>query len=411
MKPDCPVLLRNANLLDGSGNPSRCLDVVIQAGRIAEVGHSLRIPGDMREVPMHGLYVSPGWMDLHTHVFEDYGLFSLSPHQIGLQCGVTTLVDAGSAGVLNYALFERQVVRTAREEVLAYVNVASPGLPHGHAGVKGYFGDHAHAGFYSEELTASLLNAHAASIVGWKARLTAVLADHIREREEQALATLLRLRETTGLPVMVHHIESNLSSDKLLNVLQKGDVYTHLYHGRGSSVFEEGEGQPSLAAIQAKERGVIFDVGHGSGAFSWKCAEKACRQAGFWPDTISSDLHGYNLFSPVKDLASTMSKFLWLGMPLEQVIAAVTGRVAEVVARSNPMGIVKPGAAADLTLFTLEEGEFELTDARGEARLVQQRILPLAVFRRGELYPCYGYFSRNTSNDPFSRGLQQAMSL
>lgn len=411
MKPDCPVLLRDATLFDGKGLGSRCLDILIEAGRIIEVGQALQPLGEVREISMRGVCVSPGWMDLHTHVFEDYGLFSLPPDQIGLQCGVVTLVDAGSAGALNYALFDRSVVRTAREDVLAYVNVASPGLLHGHAGVKGFFGDHAHDGLYSPELAKALLDTYSSSIIGWKARLTAVLADRVDERERRALTALLRLRDTTGLPVMVHHIESSVSSEELLNRLQKGDVYTHLYHGRGSSLFNEGSGGPSDAAIQARARGVLFDVGHGSGAFSWECAEKACQQAGFWPDTISSDLHGYNLFYPVRDLATTMSKFLLMGMPLAEVIAAVTRRVAEAIGKQNRRGIVQPGEPADLTLFTLEDGEFELTDSRGEVRWGRQRIVPLAVFRRGELRPCYGYFNRSRSNDHVSTGLQQAMSL
>lgn len=411
MKPDCPIILREATLLDGSGQTSHCVDMLMQAGRIVEIGSSLQTSADVREIPMDGVCVSPGWMDLHTHVFEDYGLFSLSPGQIGLHCGVTTLVDAGSAGALNYALFERNVVRTARETVLAYVNVASPGLLHGHAGVQGFVGDHAHPGFYSEALAKSLLDSYAASIVGWKVRLTAVLADHSREREWQALETLLRLRDATGLPVMVHHIESNVTSDELLGLLKQGDVYTHLYHGRGSSLFKDQEGKPSSAALQARERGVIFDVGHGSGAFSWECAKKACQEADFWPDTISSDLHGYNLFHPVRDLAATMSKFLWLGMPLEQVIAAVTGHVSDAIARRNGKGWIEPGESADLTLFEIEQGDYEMTDSQGEVRHGRERILPLATFHKGELRPCYGYFNRKTSNDAFSRALQKAMSF
>ncbi len=390
MKPSVPLLLENATLYDGSGATPHTASILLKGGRVAAVGPQLSKPEGARVVSLERYGVSSGWIDLHTHVFADHGVFSVSPEEIGLRSGVTTLVDAGSAGALNFALFEKSVMRLAKERLLAYVNIASTGLPHGHAGVRGFVPDHLHSCQYADQLAATLLDDFADVVVGWKVRLTEVLSHHRPELEREALERLFTLREATGLPVMVHHIASALSAQELLERLGPGDVYTHLYHGRASSIFDLHTGEPLPEAWAARKRGVIFDVGHGSGAFSWEVARKACQGHGFWPDVISSDLHRYNLFWPVGDLASTMSKFLHLGMSLEEVVAAVTRRAALALGGKGGPGRLEPGDSADLTIFEVAEGDAELGDAHGRIEKVQRRIIPLAVVRQGTLTPCYG---------------------
>lgn len=406
MKRQASIILRNARVFDGSGSPSRVGDVLIRGQKIEAVGASLQAPEGTRELNLDGRSVSPGWIDLHTHVFAGYGVFSVAPEDIGLRSGVTTLVDAGSTGALNYEIFEKNVIRGAREKILAYVNIASTGLPHGHAGISGFVGDHMHPGLHSPELAQSLLEHFSNSIVGWKARLTAVLADNDASLERQALDRLLTLRDATGLPVMVHHIESSIPAEILLDHLKAGDVYTHLYHGRESTIFDPQTGEPLPSAVAARERGVLFDVGHGSGAFQWECAKKACQDHRFWPDTISSDLHHFNLFQPVRDMATTMTKFLHLGLPLERVIAMVTGNAAAALGSAAGSGLLRVGDPADLTVFEMVPGPFPLPDAAGVLQDVPERILPLVAFSNGEAVSCHGFFQRAATDNALAEGLQ-----
>lgn len=406
MKADLPLLLRNATLHEGTGSPGRVADLLVVNGRLHPPDEAA-LSGPHRVLDLAGCHVSPGWVDLHTHVFEGHGLFSVPPEEVGLVTGVTTLVDAGSAGSLNFPAFlAQQAHRSGRERVVGYVNVSGGGLLHGHAGERGFIGDHLHPALHAGEPALALHARHGDAFVGWKARLTAALAHHEAAPERSAWETLLKLRARTGLPVMVHHIASSLCAEEVLGALQEGDVYTHCYHGLGNSPFADATGLPTDAARAARERGVLFDVGHGVGAFRWSCAEAACREGGFWPDTLSTDVHTYNLFSPVRHLAGVMTRFLHLGAPLERVVAAVTGGVTPALRRVGIAPSLKPGRRAELTIFQLEEGRFPLTDCAGEVRAASRRIVPLAVLLGDRLTPCYGFHSRPSDGDALARSFQ-----
>lgn len=406
-----PILFQNATLYDGGGGPPIRGDLLVRQGKILSVGAVPEVPEDAVRVVMDGLCISPGWIDLHAHVFAGQGVFSVEPADIGLACGVTTLVDAGSAGALTLDSFAR-VAREAREEIRAYVNIASGGLLHGHAAEPGFVGDHFHPALHTPYFAGSLLARYPELIVGWKVRLSAVLADNDPGRERSAFEALIALRDHTGLPVMIHHILSSVPAGDVLSRVERHDVITHLYHGRESSAFHASSGAPRDETLAARERGVLFDVGHGSGAFRWETAERACQQFNFWPDTISSDLHRYNLFSPVRDLATTMSKFLHLGAPLEQVVAMTTVNARRALRRGDgDSSRIAPGADATLTLFAVEEGTYPLADCHGTVRQATRRILPLAVLNKGEAVPCYGAFARPDGNSAFAQSLQTALCL
>lgn len=398
MTPTRPILFAGGLVFKGEGESPRTEDLLLEGSKVT-IGEALRCPPGGDIVSLKGLCISPGWIDLHTHVFRSNGVFSVDPQNIGLRAGVTTLVDAGSAGAFQYKAFAGDIIRTARETIVAYVNVANTGIVHGHAGRRGFVGDHFHPSLHQIQPALDLLSGHSSSIVGWKARLTAILAENNSELEAHAFTQLCRLREQSGLPVMVHHVRSSIPTDHLLENLRPRDVYTHLYHGMEDTIFDRETGAPSPAALRARDRGVVFDVGHGCGSFSWALAEKACAEQGFWPDTISSDLHRYNTFWPVVDLATTMSKFLYLGASEAKVIAMVTGNAQRAIARPS---------CGDLTIFSIDEGRFPLADARGEQRVCQRRFLPLATVKDGEITPCDAYASHGAAKSEFARGLQAA---
>jgi len=404
MKTDLPVLLRNATFLDGSGASGRSGELFVEKGKIAQPPASLS--SSVRVWDLQGCHVSPGWVDLHVHVFSGYGVFSVSPSEVGSFTGVTTLVDAGSAGALSYPVFAKLIRENTQERIVSYVNIASPGLQHGNNQVRGFVGDHCHSSFHSEELALGLLAHYADSIAGWKIRLTLALADGDEAKERRAFEALLKVKKDSGRPVMIHHAKSSIPIDELLDALDEGDVYTHCFHGYGNAPFEDGTGRPRASTLEARRRGVLFDVGHGMGAFFWDVAEKACKEYGFWPDTISSDIHRYNLFGPVCNLGNVLSKFLHLGMPLEKVIAAATGNTAPALRHVHVAPSLAEGAPATLTVFQIEEGEFAFYDVVGEKRMGSRRIVPMAVLQNGNLTTCYGLHMRHADGDALSRAWQ-----
>ncbi len=404
MQTENSILLKNATILDGSGGAARTGDILVRNGKIACLEAGDFTPS--HTLDMQGCYVSPGWVDLHVHVFSGYGVFSVPATNIGAFTGVTTLVDAGSTGALNYPLFEEMFRARTTERVVGYVNISSAGILHGHSGKTGFVGDHFDSALHSEELALRLLSKFSDSIVGWKIRLTSKLANNEPTKERRGFEALRKVKEISGLPVMIHHAVSCIPVEEVLDALSEGDVYTHCFHGYGGTPFEDETGKPVPAALAARERGVLFDVGHGMGGFTWRQAEKACQEFGFWPDTISSDLHHFNVFSPVCNLANMLSKFLLMGAPLEQVIAMATGNTAPALRNVSISPSLNEGAPANLTVFQVQEGNFEFIDTVGQIKTNTQRIVPLAVLSGETFTPCYGFHMRNTDGDALAQSWQ-----
>jgi dihydroorotase len=186
---------------------------------------------------------------------------------------------------------------------------------------------------------------------------------------------------------MIHHVNSSVPLETVLTALRPGDILTHIYHPRPDHGFGP-DGAPLPVMRQARERGVVLDVGHGVGSFAWSVAEPACRQYGFWPDTISTDIHRFNLHGPVFDLPTTMSKFLYLGLSPAEVIRAATSAPARAMGLQDQFGSLVAGRAADITLLRLEAGRFPLADVRGEVRVADRRLTAIAVFKRGAYREC-----------------------
>ena len=176
--------------------------------------------------------------------------------------------------------------------------------------------------------------------------------------------------------------------DLMSSKLRPGDIYTHLYHPNPDRGFDGRAGAPFDFMCDARQRGVIFDVGHGVGAFAWRVAEPACKEHGFWPDTISTDLHQFNLHGPVHDMPTTMTKFVHLGMPLTRAIRASTYEPARAMGLGERFGRLAVGRQADVTLMRLEEGRFELADVENQVRIARQRLVAEAVIKRGVYFTC-----------------------
>lgn len=382
------TLIRNGDLYDGSGAAPRRDDIRIANGVITEIGPNLAPQGET-VIEADRLIVAPGLNDLHVHVFSGVGLYSIDPFEAGLRTGVTTMLDTGTAGALTYRNFERFVIRSAAEDIFALLNISMIGCIQGHPDFPPYMGDlndgrHAHVPSAVE-----CIRQYPNRIVGTKVRLTSGLANFDERNERAGFEGVLAAAEETQRPCMIHHIASKIPTETVLKALRRGDTYTHLYHPRDDHGFDE-HGAPLDAMWEARERGVFFDVGHGVGAFAWRVAEPACQKFGFWPDSISTDLHHFNLRGPVFDMPTTMSKFLHLGMPLAQIIRASTSVPATAMRIQDRLGTLRTGLQADVVLLQRERGSFPLMDAEHQTRVAAERLVPISVCKRGEWSACGG---------------------
>lgn len=364
---DC-IILRGAHVIDPSQDIDRVLDVIVRDGRIAELGENLTPEPGGGEWNLAGKYLCPGLIDLHGHWYEG-SAFGIDP-QICLNHGVTTAVDAGTAGFVNFADFRRNRIDTSPVRVLAFVNIGALGIP---TNLTGELEDLRYARA-AETAEAVLANPDVA--VGVKVRQGSMVAGHGRQVMEMALTAARDCR----LPVMVH-ISKGADTRHLLRQLRPGDILTHCYQGRGDGLLEGGSLLPEVLA--ARDQGVLFDVGHGCGSFRWETAKKAFEHF-FLPDTISTDLHRYSVERWAIDLPTTMTKFLHLGMPLADVVRKTTAAPAKAIGREQTLGTLRPGTVADLFVFELEDGEFPLEDTHFRIERARRRVKPVRVLRAGK---------------------------
>ena len=380
------TLIRNGQVYDGTGAQAQRVDVRIANGVIQEVGPDLPSQGETI-VDATGLLVCPGLIDLHVHVFSGVGLYSIDPVEAGLRTGVTSMLDTGTAGALTYPNMARFILPAAEEDVFTLLNISMIGAIQGHPDFPPFMGDlndgrHAHV-----PSAVACAKKYPRNLVGMKVRLTSALANYDEKNELAGFEGVFEAADQMGSPLMIHHAASRIPTTTVLNALRCGDMYTHLYHPHPDHAFAD-DGMPIDELLEARARGVIFDVGHGVGAFVWRVAEPACEKFGFWPDTISTDLHHFNLRGPVVDLPTTMSKFLYLGMPVKDIVRAVTLNAAKAMRVDDRLGSIQAGKQADITLLKLEKGLFALSDAEGVIRNSSQRLTAEFVCKRGVWHRC-----------------------
>ena len=394
-------LIQNGDLYDGTSDSPDAADVRVRNGVIQEIGPHLEA-WDEETVDATGLLVVPGLIDLHVHVFNGTGQWSIDPAHAGLRTGVTTVLDTGSAGALTYETFHRHIISSVSEDVFALLNISAIGCLTGHPDTQPVLGELTDPRYFHIPSLVAMIRKFPDRAVGTKVRLTAALADRKPENEQLAFHGALDAAAQTGTLLMVHHSASSVPTPEMLKHLRPGDVVTHMYHRQTDSSFQGPERKPTDAAIQARERGVVFDVGHGIGSFSWSSAEPACSEHGFWPDTISTDIHSFNVRGPVHDMPTTMSKMLHLGMPVHEIIRASTSRPAEVIGVKDRFGILRTGRQADITLLRIESGAFDLYDVEGIARTTKKKFVPVSVFKRGAQHACKASEAMPPSPDTWS---------
>jgi dihydroorotase len=359
------LVLRNGRVVDPSQKIDRVTDVAFSDGKVAAIGDGLDAGGaDMRDVA--GRIVTPGLIDLHTHVYWGGTSLGIDAEMFARKSAVTTCVDTGSAGPGNFAGFRKHVIEPSAIRILPYLHVSFAGI-YGFSS-KVMVGEGHDIRLLAARDCLEVVEANRDLIVGIKVRLgrTASGAAGI-----VPLDVAEQVADQTGLPLMVHIDEPPPSYEAVVARLRPGDVLTHCFRPFPNSPLD-GKGKIKPALLEARQRGVLFDIGHGMGSFSWKTA-RAMIDNGFLPDTISSDVHALCIDGPAYDQVTTLSKFLALGMSLPDVIAASTVNAARALSRPD-LGSFKPGSVGDASILSLDEGAFPLEDVRGQVVTADKRL-------------------------------------
>ncbi len=369
------LLLAGGEVLDPAQDLRGRLDVSLRDGRVAAVGRNL--PRDGHEViDVSGRLVVPGLIDQHAHCFVGAWDLGVLTDLICAATGVTTFVDGGSAGAGTFEGMREFILSRSRVRILAFLNISAIGLTYLEVGELN------HLAYADADAAARVAREHKDLILGIKVR---------QQKEVVGAAGLEPLRRAIraaeaagGIRVMVHVTNPAAPLEDLLALLRPGDIVSHFLHGRGDGLLD-ARGKVKAPARDARTRGVLFDVAHGRNHVNFPVARAAIEQ-GFFPDTISSDLTSGGAQGVVKDLPHTLSKFVNLGMPLEEVVRAATATPARAIGREGELGTLKPGAVADVAVFELEEGDFEFQDADGNALGGRRRLTPYLTIKDGQLW-------------------------
>lgn len=371
------LLLKGGHVIDPANGINAPRDVAIADGKIAAVAPDIPAAQAQQVIPVHGLYVTPGLVDMHVHVFAGpvadeaaNGDMSLPPDGFTLRTGVTTAVDAGSCGWREFPEFRKRIIDRAQTRILAFLNIVGKGMA-GRNTLEQDLGD------MDAEATARVARQYPELIVGIKTA-------HYAAGDWNAIDRAVAAGKLAGIPVMVDYgvfHSDRPYSQLLLDHLRPGDISTHLFIQPAPLLDEKGAVQQYMRL--ARKRGIKFDVGHGSGSFVWSQAEPMIRQ-GFYPDSISTDLHSKSMNGGMKDMNNVMSKILNLGVPFEEVIRMSTVNPANQIHRPA-LGRLSVGAEADVAVLRRERGEFGFVDSRAQRRAGTERIACELTLRAGRV--------------------------
>jgi dihydroorotase len=371
------LLLAGGTVLNPATKTNQKLDVGVSAGRVAAIQANLPRSGAKQVLDASGCYVTPGLIDFHVHSYWGVNPYGCNLDALCLATGVTTTMDAGSAGPVNFLGFRKLVCEPSKTRMLGFVALAQ----HGVLNTPGELLD---LGFADPEGAAETVGNNRDIGVGIKLRLhRKAIGDNSRE----ALRLAIKAGEATKTPVMVHVGDTAIGIDEIADALRPGDVITHCYTPQKPSIIDD-HGKLLPLVRKAKERGVIFDVGHAGGHFDYNLVERAMGE-GIVPDIISSDLHGRLAqpgFGVVGDLPTTLTKFLSLGLSIEQIIPRCTINAARAIGWQDRLGSLEVGREADIAVLQIIDDAVRLRDSVGAEKLHQQRIAAKWTIRAGEVF-------------------------
>jgi dihydroorotase len=374
-QPAYDLLLKGGHVIDPKNNLSRPMDVAVAGGKIVRVAANIPAAEAKKTVDVAGLYVTPGLVDIHTHLCAQCerplipgGTYSVPPDAFSFRTGITTMVDAGTVGWRDFPAFRKLVIDAAQTRVLAFLNIDGRGMGTGREDDPEDM---------NPEATAAMAKRNADVIVGFKTA-------HYSGPGWISVESAVKAGELAGLPVMVDFgiigTERNIRT-LFLEKLRPGDIYTHCYSGHRDELLANGKVNPAM--WEGRKRGIIFDVGHGGGSFYWYVAIPAYEQ-GFYPDSISTDLHTGSMNSGMKDMTNVMSKCLNLGSPLDAVVRMSTWSPANEIHRPQ-LGNLDTGAEADIVVLRLDRGRFTFPDSAGATNAGTQKLTCEMTVRKGKI--------------------------
>lgn len=369
------LLIQNGRVIDPSRDLDAVCDVAIRGGKIMQVEAGIPQSQARRVISAAGKIVTPGLIDVHTHVFPYVGPYGIEPDPYCVRRGVTTVVDAGTAGPLTFAAFKREWIDRAATRIRALLHVVSLGMV---AGSTPQMGELEDLRYCAPQLAVERAREYPGVIVGLKMRFS---RQYTGSNDAEGMKRARQAADEIGLPLMIHIGGSHSPLETFLGLLKKGDVVTHCFTGHPHGLLD-ANGRVTPAVREALGRGVLLDVGHGAGSFTFDVAER-CLDQGAVPFTISSDIYSANIHGPVFDLPTTLSKFLLLGMPLPDVIRRATIHATRMFDFGVEIGTLRPGADADVSVFDLQEGRFDFVDSFGQTRSGKQRLMPVVTVRGG----------------------------
>jgi len=375
-QPAYDLLLQQGHVIDAKNGISAVRDIAIRDGKIAAIAARLDPATAFKVVNVRGLYVTPGLVDIHVHVFAGTGERgsyagdnSVYPDGFTFRTGVTTVADAGCSGWRNFEDFKDRVIDRSKTRVLAFLNIVGQGMR-------------------GSRFENDLVDMEAAPAVEMARRFPGLIVGiktaHYAGPEWTPVERAVEAGTSARIPVMVDFgadLSQRPVAELVTKKLRPGDIYTHCYSGLRHELDDSGRVNPGL--LEGRKRGVIFDVGHGGGSFAWRIASPAIKQ-GFLPDSISTDLHIGSMNAGMKDMLNVMSKFLALGLPLDSVIARSTWNPAREIHREE-LGNLSEGAPADVAVLRLERGRFGFTDMYGARLQGNQKLVCELTIRNGKV--------------------------
>jgi dihydroorotase len=374
-QPQYDLLLQGGHVIDAKNNIDAVRDVAIKDGKVAAVVQRIDPAQALKVVNVNGLYVTPGLIDIHVHVYAGTGEprsyagdNSLYPDGYTFRVGVTTVADAGCAGWRNFEDFKQKVIDRSKTRILAFINIVGNGM---------------RGGKFENDLTDMQAKPTAEMAMKYKDTIIGVKTAHYAGPEWTPVEQAVEAGTIAKIPVMVDfgsNRKERPMSELVTKKLRPGDIYTHCYSGLRDELVD---GKVNPAMFEARKRGVIFDVGHGGGSFAWRIAVPALKQ-GFAPDSISTDIHTGSMNSGMKDMLNVMSKFLVMGLPLKDVVADSTWHPAREIQREE-LGNLSVGAIADVTVLRVARGEFGYTDMYGARLKGNQKLVAELTLKDGRV--------------------------
>ena len=355
------LLVKGGEVIDPATGTFGPRDIAVTRDRIAAVDHDIPAASAFRVIDASGLLVTPGLIDLHAHVWHGGGYYGIDANPVGARSGVTSWVDAGSAGAFTLEGLRRYVIEPAQVRISAFLNISCIGLV-------AWDYELTEIALADVKLFEMVANRHRDILVGVKVRMgaTTVGANGI-----EPVRRAVQAAEICDMPIMVHIAHPPPGIEEFLPLLRAGDIITHCFTGLPMKLFDD-DGRLLEVARRAIDLGVILDIGHGAGSFAFRTAEAALT-AGIRPDVISTDIHQMSIAGPMFDLPTCLSKFLALGLDLREVVAMATAAPARIL-RYEDRGTLCVGALADIALFRLHKGSFALYDNSGATRTGRQLL-------------------------------------